>query len=64
MKSLLNVRLAEARMTKREVARRTGLSHATLWNYSRDERIGLAPLRNLLSVAHAIGCEVTDLYEE
>jgi len=64
MRSLLNVRLAEARMTKQELKRLTGISHNALWNYSKDEGIGVAPLRSLVRIADAIGCKVTDLYQE
>ena len=64
MKSLLNVRLAEARMTKRDVERLTGISHTTLWKYSRDDLMGRATLDNLASIAEVLGCKAKDLYEE
>lgn len=64
MKSLLNVRLAEARMTKREVSEATGIPRSSLWNYSRDEHIGRVRLGTLQKVADAIGCGVKDLFEE
>lgn len=64
MRSLLNVRLAEARMTKLELARRTGISRSAIWNYSKDERIGRVRLGVLERIAGVLGCGVKDLFEE
>lgn len=66
MRSMLNVRLAEARMTKRELERRTGLGHTTVWHYATDgsDGIGSARMATLEKIARAIGCSVKDLFEE
>lgn len=64
MKSLINVRLAEARKTKRDIERETGIAHNTLWRYSLDEHIDRARLGMLATIAKAIGCDVKDLFEE
>ena len=65
MKSLLNVRLAEARITKRDLGRMTGISHNTLWQYSKDgDGLARARLGTLARIAEAIGCSVKDLFEE
>lgn len=65
MKSLLNVRLAERRMTKRELERLTGIKRTSLWHYSQDgDGIGRARLGALARIAEAIGCDVKDLFEE
>lgn len=64
MKSMLNVRLAEKRMTKTQLMRDTGMSKDVLWRMTRDDAIGNVALWRLVRVADALGCEVTDLFEE
>lgn len=64
MKSLLNACLKEARMTKTELAMRTGIGRTSLWLYSRDDGMGRARLGALETIAQAIGCAVKDLFEE
>lgn len=51
-------------MTKREVARSLGVAVATVWRWSTDDGIERITLKNLVALAGAIGCSITDLYEE
>lgn len=66
MKSLLNVRLAERRMSKTELSRLVGFGRKKLWQVSRDGPDGIDRLRlcDLAAVAEALSCKVGDLYEE
>ena len=64
MKSLVNVRIAEAGTTKREVSQRAGVGRTQLWKYSTDEGIERATMPALVRIAQAIGCGVKDLFEE
>lgn len=64
MKSMLNVRLAEARMTKRELIKRAGISSSTIGRYSQDKEIERAAMPTLTKIVDAIGCSVKDLFEE
>jgi DNA-binding XRE family transcriptional regulator len=62
MESLLNVRLAEARRTKRSVAKEVGVSPETVWRWSTDSGIGGLCLRDADRLARAIGCDTKDLF--
>ena len=64
MKSRVNVVLAERRITKRELERRLGLSHSVVWRWTTDEGISSLPLHKLKRMADAIGCDVSELYED
>ena len=64
MKSRLNVILAERHMTKRQLERNLGVSKGTIYLWSTDKGIERITLRNLSRLAEALGCHVTDLFEE
>lgn len=63
LKSLLNVRLAEARRTKRSVACEMGVTPETLWRWSTDEGIEGMCLRDIAHLASCLRCEAKDLFE-
>jgi|GEM_PF-6490806 len=64
MRSLVNVRLAEARKTKRLVSGELGIDPATLWRWSTDRYVGTMCLRDAERLARCLGCRVADLFEE
>lgn len=64
MRSNLNVRLAMAHMTKRELERRTGFGKVKVYLLSKDDGIKRANLETLEQVARVLGCKISDLYEE
>ena len=63
MKSRVSVLLAEKRIAKKELERRLGIAHSSVWRWTSDEGIAKLPLSKLKQLADAIGCEVDDLYE-
>lgn len=63
MRSLVKVRLAERRMTQRQLCEAAGVSKDTMWRMTTDEGIGRVTLARLVRVADALGCDVTDLYD-
>ena len=64
IRSRLNVVLAARRITKRELCERAGLSRSTVYYWSTDRGIAGASLCRLLDAAVALGCGVSDLFEE
>lgn len=64
LKSNLNVRLAMAHMTKRELERRTGFGKVKVWRMSKDDGIKRANPETLEQVAQVLGCKIGDLYKE
>ena len=64
MKSRLNVLLAERRMTKRQLEQALGVSKGTVYLWSTDRGIERTTLRSLSRVADALGCRISDLFEE
>lgn len=64
MRSLLNVRLAEARMTKKELSELTGYGRTSVWKWSTDEGIRAMSIGTAEVVARAIGCRARDLFSE
>lgn len=64
MKSRLNVLLAERRMTKRQLEQALGVSKGTIYLWSTDRGIERTTLRSLSRVADALGCRISDLFEE
>ena len=59
MRSLVKVRLAEARRTALSLSREIGVS-----KWCTDRGIAGMTLRRAEQVALALGCRVSDLYEE
>ena len=64
MKSRLKVVLAEKRITQRELARELKVSKDTVWRWTTDKGITRVPFGRAVSIAKALGCQLTDLYEE
>lgn len=58
---LLEERLAEAQMTREELARSLRYKPERLSDYA--ENIRVMPLKTALSIADTIGCQVRSLYE-
>lgn len=63
MRSRVNVLLAERRMQKRELEKRLGLAHSSVWRWTTDEGIASLPISKLQRLADAIGCQMSELYE-
>ena len=64
VRSLLNVRLAERGMTKKELAQRLGVTPATVWRWSTDSGMAAASLDTLSMVAAVVGCPTSELFVE
>ena len=64
MRSLLKVRLAEARRTALSLSRELGVSRNTVGNWCKDKGVGSMTRRRAEEVARALGCRVSDLYGE
>lgn len=64
LRSRVNVVLAERRMTKRQLEKKLGISHSTLWRWTTDEGIRTLSLAKLELLANALGCDAKDLFEE
>ena len=64
MRSLLNPRICDAGITKRERARRVGVSEDTVGRWARDDGIEKATLGKLGRVAEALDCGICDLFDE
>lgn len=64
MKSLINVRLAEARMTKVKLAKELGVRPETIWSWSTDKGVESMTLRVAAKVASVLGCKPQDLFED
>ncbi len=64
MRSLVKVRLAEARRTALSLSREIGVSRNTVGKWCTDRGIAGMTLRRAEQVALALGCRVSDLYEE
>ncbi|MEY8249641.1 helix-turn-helix transcriptional regulator [Leptogranulimonas caecicola] len=64
MKSLLEVRLAERRMTQRELAHRCEVDENTVWVWTTDKGAEGLSLRRLEQIAKALSCKITELFEE
>ena len=64
MRSMVKVRLAEGRITAREVARRLGVEASTVSRWSSDRGIGSLTLARAERLARVIGCRVADLFED
>lgn len=64
MRSLLNVRLDEAHMTKKQLGEKTGYGRTALWRWSTDKGIESITLRAAARVAEALGCKPQDLFED
>jgi transcriptional regulator with XRE-family HTH domain len=63
MESLIHVRRAERHMRQIDLAEASGVSKNAICWWERGHISG-ARLENLLSIAKALGCEVTDLYKD
>lgn len=64
MKNKIAQRLAENEISIRELSRRMGKSYAQTHDLVRAESLDNRTLEILIQTAKAIGCQVTDLYEE
>lgn len=64
MKSLLKVRLAERRMTQRELARRCEVDENTVWVWTTDKGAEGLSLRRLEQIAKILGCSISELFED
>lgn len=64
MRSRLGVRLAEARMTNRELARRLGVDENTVGRWKTDGGVGSLTLRRAAEAARVLGCSVADLFDD
>ncbi len=64
MRPMLKVRLAEAGMTGRELARRCDVSENTVWLWTTERGLMGMTLRRMTQVAEVLGCSVCDLFEE
>lgn len=64
MKSLLKVRLAERRMTQRELARRCHVDENTVWVWTTDKGVEGLSLRRLGQIASVLDCKISDLFED
>ena len=64
MRSLLKVRLAEARRTALSLSRELGVHRNTVSRWCTDRGIEAMELKRADEVARALGCKVSDLYEE
>lgn len=64
MRSLLKVRLAERRMTQRELARRCGVDENTVWVWTTDKGADGLTLRRLAQIATVLDCKISGLFEE
>ena len=64
MKNLIAQLLNEKEISIRELSKRTGKPYAHIHEIVRAETIGGRSLEVLVEISKAIGCEVTDLFEE
>lgn len=58
---LLQERLAEAGMTKEELAQALLYKRELISDYMENKRV--MPLKNAVAIARTVGCKVDDLYE-
>lgn len=64
MKNLIPQLLNEKGISIRELSKRTGKGYAQTHEIVRAETLNSRTLETLAQIAKAIGCQVTDLYEE
>ena len=64
MKSRIHIILAERRMERKELLQGLDMGRTKLWRICTDDGIAKAKLSDLVAIANALGCKVTDLFEE